>query len=237
MIKNILTLKQHAYQLILTRLESGKLAPGSRLSDDALSKELGVSRSPVREAILQLTGEGLIEQRPRQGAFVSVPDRQELAELFEARQPLESCAARLAAERRSNSDLKKLLGLQDRMADVLSRCGENGHSIVDTELTEEFLALDFRAHSLILEMADNRKIAQMARVCRVLSRSFSLSALEHESEVIRRSVDQHEAFVKAIRDGDAQRASVEMAAHIAYAGDRVTAAYDHLSGSGRVVSD
>ena len=236
-MKHVLTLKEHAYENILNRLESGKLKPGMRLSDDALAKELGVSRSPVREALLQLSGEGLIEQRPRQGAFVHVPDRKELSELFEARLALEGAAAGWAAKRRSDHDLKKLFQLTERLEAVASSCREAEESICDPGLTNEFLTVDYQAHILIVKMADNRKIAQMIRICRVLSRSFSLAALEHEAKVIVHSVEQHRAFTDAIGDQDAQQATEAMARHITYSSERVIDAYDRAGPDGFKVAE
>ena len=92
-----LTLKQHAYEVIRTKILSGVLKPGSRLSDELLARELGISRSPVREAISQLASEGMVDYRPRTGAYVKGPDRCELEELYEIREPLERYAARKAA--------------------------------------------------------------------------------------------------------------------------------------------
>ncbi len=237
MLKDILTLKQHAYDNILGRLESGEFAPGARLSDDAISKELGVSRSPVREAILQLTGEGLIEQRPRYGAFVHVPDREELTELFEARLALESFAAGWAAQRRSKRDLKKLLKMTERMSDVSRRCRKISGPICEASLTEEFLKLDYQTHLTVVTMADNRKLFQMIRVCRVLSRVFSLATLEHMPDVIIQSISQHGEFVQAIADKDAQRATEAMTRHIEYASERMMSAYERVDGTAPLVSD
>src|SRR5580704_7630282 len=109
------TLKQHAYKLIRKRLLSGSLPPGGRLSDDALAKELGISRSPVREAISQLTSEGLVEYRPRSGAYVRVPEPRELAEWYETRIALEGFAVMRAAERITEPQLSELAQLSDEM--------------------------------------------------------------------------------------------------------------------------
>ena len=236
-MKDVLTLQQHVYENILKRLESGKLAPGVRLSDDALAKEFGVSRSPVREAILQLSGEGLVEQRPRQGAFVRVPDRKELSELSEARLALESAAAGWAAERRSDRDFKQLFQLTERMEGVASRCRVAEESVCNPALTKEFLTIDYQSHILVVKMADNKKLAQMLRVCRVLSRSFSLASLEHEAKVIVRSFEQHQAFTEAIGDQDAQRATEAMARHITYFRERVIDAYDRAGPDGFIVTE
>ena len=72
------TLKEDVYRVIRDRVLTGPLSPGSRISESALSRELGTSRAPVREAIQQLVTEGLIKQVAQMGTFVSKPNRIEL---------------------------------------------------------------------------------------------------------------------------------------------------------------
>src|SRR5271169_1260355 len=101
-------LKIHAYEHIRKRLLSGDLAPGASLSPALLAKEIGISHTPVREAISQLESEGLVERLPRLGARVRLIDRRELEELFELRETLEADAAAWAAERISEEQIVAL---------------------------------------------------------------------------------------------------------------------------------
>ena len=236
-MKQVQTLKQFAYENILKRLESGKLAPGVRLSDEVLCKELGVSRSPVREAILQLIGEGFVEQRPRLGAFVRVPDRKELSELFEALLALECAATGFAAERRTDRELSKLIQLTTRMEKIRDSCLQSDEPICDPELSRDFLSVDHQSHVQIVKMADSGKIAQMIRVCRVLSHIFTLAALKHETVVIIHSVEQHRRITQAIEDQDKQQATEAMASHINYSRDRVLDAYDGIDQADIVIAE
>ena len=79
------------------RIITGEAKSGALLSEIALAEELGVSRTPVREALKQLQTEGLVEIRPRVGTFVSAPSRRDITELFEMKELLEGAAARLLA--------------------------------------------------------------------------------------------------------------------------------------------
>jgi DNA-binding GntR family transcriptional regulator len=87
------------YRQLRQRILIGQLSPGSRLSVPAIARELGVSRSPVRDAVLQLVREGLGQETLNRGAVVRTLSREELANLYEAGEALEGMAARLAAHR------------------------------------------------------------------------------------------------------------------------------------------
>ena len=80
------TLKQRAYEYIRRQLLNGELSPGSRLCNRTLAEQIGMSFIPVREAISQLASEGLIEHRPRLGAFVLDPSREQIEELYDFRE-------------------------------------------------------------------------------------------------------------------------------------------------------
>src|SRR5262245_15044729 len=93
------TLVQRAYEHIQEAILSGHLPAGSVVSEAVLAKSLGISRTPVGEAIRQLAREGLVQQVPRYGTIVKPIDRRELIELYEMRAALESYAAARAAEK------------------------------------------------------------------------------------------------------------------------------------------
>src|SRR6187455_1865260 len=91
--------KERAYNHLRSRLLAGDLPLESQVSERALSKELGMSTIPVREAVTQLIGEGLLRKQPGIGTFVAIGGRKQLEDLFELREGLESFAASLAATR------------------------------------------------------------------------------------------------------------------------------------------
>jgi DNA-binding GntR family transcriptional regulator len=90
------------------RIVTGKYLPGMRLDETELASEFSVSRTPVREALIQLAFYGLIEMRPRRGAVVTELSHQRLYEMFEVMAELEAMSARLAARRHTDADLKAI---------------------------------------------------------------------------------------------------------------------------------
>lgn len=97
-----------AYELILAAIENHELPPGSRLRETELAMRLGLSRTPVREALKQLETEGIVEHRPHQGAVVSQLDHAALVELYFLREVLEGSAARLAAMHATDTEIEML---------------------------------------------------------------------------------------------------------------------------------
>jgi DNA-binding GntR family transcriptional regulator len=89
-------------------IRTGQLEPGERLLEDRLAEQLGVSRNPVREAIRALENTGLVEVRPRRGAYVATLDPERAVELLELRSVLEAFAAQLAAQRRTADQLEEI---------------------------------------------------------------------------------------------------------------------------------
>ena len=94
------------------RIVTGKYLPGTRLDETELATEFAVSRTPVREALIQLSFYGLIEMRPRRGAVVTELSHQRLYEMFEVMAELEAMSGRLAARRHTDADLKRILEAQ-----------------------------------------------------------------------------------------------------------------------------
>lgn len=107
---------QSAYRRLLDEIRSGALVPGARLREIELAKRLGISRTPVREAIRQLEADGLVAHLPRQGATIRSLDHAEVVELYEMRAVLEGTAARLAARAASDIELAELVALNAELA-------------------------------------------------------------------------------------------------------------------------
>src|SRR5262245_5901602 len=114
------TFSQLAYDHIRSKLVQGALETGD-LSEPILARELGISRTPIREAIRQLESEGLLEQRAKQGTYIRRPDRHELEEIYQVRILLEPYAAGEAAQRCTAADLRDLQGLLRSMSDALAQ--------------------------------------------------------------------------------------------------------------------
>lgn len=98
----------NAYELILAAIESRELMPGARLRETELATRLGLSRTPVREALKQLEAEGVVDHRPHQGAVVAQLDHTAVVELYFMREVLEGAAARLAAIHATDAEIEML---------------------------------------------------------------------------------------------------------------------------------
>ena len=133
---------QGAYRRLLEEIRRGDLLPGQRLREIEIADRLGISRTPVREAIRQLENDGLIVHLPRQGATVRALDYAEIMELYDMRTVLEGTAARLAARSASDVELAELRAINRDLE-------RTGHGRDAFELNRQF-------HLTLLDAARNR---------------------------------------------------------------------------------
>jgi DNA-binding GntR family transcriptional regulator len=170
----------------------GVLAPGTPLVLSELSERLGVSRTPIREAIRELAAEGLVDFDSYRSAVVHTPTIEEAEELYELRLILEPIAVRKAVERITEAQLDEASALQREMVNVK----EVGRWV---ELNREF-------HAMLNNAAESPRLNGMVSGLRNVSGmqvSLSLKASPHELE---RSNHEHAAIVQAFRDRDPDRA-------------------------------
>jgi DNA-binding GntR family transcriptional regulator len=170
----------------------GVLQPGERLRAEALAQRFGTSRTPVREALLQLEAQGLVEVEPNRGAVVRAFDRDDLLDLYELRALLEPHAAALAARRIAPEDIEALERLCD--ADDL---------IVANE--------DF--HRIILEAAGSPRLSTAMRAASGIPRAFR-SVFWHDERQRAESLMCHRRLVDAFQARDPQLAEAVMRMHI-----------------------
>lgn len=193
-----------AYREIRSRIRSGLLPPGSRLVERTLCKELGMSRTPVREALRLLAAEGLMENRPNRGMVVSRLSEQELDEVFEVGVVLESFIASLATRKAGDGPVESLRELVREMRQVLQAAKPDRRRYVE---------LDQQFHAAIAALAHNPRLSTMLKTVmdvRVLHQAFSYYSLEH----LQRSLQQHETILLAIESGDDDWAASAMRTHI-----------------------
>lgn len=221
-----LTLKQHAYKLIRRRLVTGSIAPGCKLSDDALAKELGISRSPVREAISQLTSEGLVEYRPRCGMFVRLPQPRELEEWYETRAALEGFAIRRAADLITDVQMAELQNLADQMFAIAKACREMPGQILDEARRERFLALDLAFHMLILNASGNSWMVRLVEDYKLMTTVFGHVQIDHDLSLLSWTHAGHTRIVRTLRRRNAEACRRAMEGHIAMAQRAVLAGYE-----------
>lgn len=192
-----------AYRAIRGAILDRRLEPGEPLSVPELSRRLGFSRSPVREAVSQLVAEGLAREEPRKGASVARLGPVELFEIHEVREPLEGLAARMCALR-VGSELQSELGrILDRQAEAVAEGDGDGYWLTDREFHERLATSCGNAR---LERFLGSLHAQMRVALRIVAES---------PEHIERGHEDHRAVLSAIEDRDPDRAEGLMRAHIA----------------------
>jgi DNA-binding GntR family transcriptional regulator len=188
-----------AYLQLLGEIREGRLGPGERLRETDLAKRLGVSRTPVREAIRQLEADGIVAHVPRQGATVRTLDYAEVMELYEMRAVLESTAARLAARAASDIEIDEL----EDMNRALENLGNGPEAFV---LNRQF-------HAALLDAAKNRFLSRaMAGLHKTLMILGPTTLADPERAA--QAVDEHLAVLDALRARDGARAESAMRTHI-----------------------
>ena len=231
-------LRRQAYSYIHRKILSGELPSGHQVSELSLAKEIGTSRTPVREAVQQLRREGLVEQRPRLGTIVRTPRRADLVELFELREALEPFAAGLAARRGRAPDFPALEKLCAEMDSIGEELQGAGITTLDTEGLERFLTADMAFHVGLLRAAGNHRIMSIVADSRVLTRIFSTRRQEHNLAVLRETYQFHSQILQAVMTSDVQAATELMARHIQASKRETLDHYDRVSserGAGRTL--
>ena len=207
-------LHEQAATRLRTLIVRGDLKPGEQLLEADLSEALGISRTPLREALKQLAAEGLVEQRLNRSAVVAPVRRDDLTELFEAVSGIERCAAELAATRMVERDVERLEALQERI--------ELHH---DRGELREYFETNQQIHSAIVGFARNAVLKAthdilLARVER--ARFFALSVHGRWDE----SVRDHQDILAALKAGDADRAGRLLGHHVRRTGEIMATTLD-----------
>ena len=190
---------QTAYRRLLDEIRNGALTPGARLREIELAERMGISRTPVREAIRQLEADGLVAHLPRQGATIRSLDHAEMVELYEMRAVLEGTAARLAARAASDIELAELVALNDDLAQAPA--GTQAR-----EINRIF-------HRTLIEAARNRflikAMSALQKTLLILGPTTLADPARAEA-----AVAEHSAVLKALLARDGAQAEAVMRAHV-----------------------
>jgi DNA-binding GntR family transcriptional regulator len=182
---------------IQTRVLSGDVPVGSRLRQEALAEEFGVSRTPVREALRKLQATGLVELLPNRGAIVRGPSAREIREAYEVRAELEGLAAELAAGRISDRDLLRLREAQAlfrrSVETLIARRARRPQPWKDESV---WVQANDLFHQAILDAAGNERLSDtIADLHRSFPRDLTWAALSQSSRLLEENVEQHEAIL------------------------------------------
>ena len=196
-----------ASEVIREAIIDGRLAPGQRLKEEKLARELGMSRTPVREALLVLQSEGLVESIPRRGATVRSYAVDDLDDMYQLRAVLEGYAARRAARRISPGDVVRLE----------ESCARFDRLRAEDDL-RDLVKENLFFHNVVLDAAGSDRLGPLVRkVIEIPLVYKSFYWYSPEQKLI--SQHYHRQLARAMRIGDAERAELIMKEHVLEARD------------------
>jgi GntR family transcriptional regulator of vanillate catabolism len=210
----------HVADQLTEMIVEGTLAPGTLIRQDAVSKQLGISRTPMREALQRLEVEGLVTVGASGAARVAKYEMDEALELMEVREMVDGLAARVLARRGlSDGDASRLVDLVEQM--VRSAKSDNKHS---------FLSQNARFHVAIIEAADHKGVQLNLPIVRITSQAVYLNH-GHQPGRHELAAAEHRLILEAIASGDEESAERLAREHIRNAADfwlrRFERAIDH----------
>jgi DNA-binding GntR family transcriptional regulator len=196
------TLTEWTHERLIEMIRAGALPPGGKLDEQGLSESLGISRTPLREAVARLVADSLVERVPYRGNFVRSFTAREVSDLYEVRKVLEGLAATLAVERMSQDDLEEVAHILADAASALERSDLEAYGIADQ-----------RFHELIAQRSQNQPLID------------ALDRLQGQIQIVRAVANQDTALVErtarerpsilaALRARDGEKASRLLQAHI-----------------------
>lgn len=201
------------YQILRQNIITGKFFPGMKIQEEDLSKELGVSRTPIRESLSLLEKNGLIKIVPRKGNYVIRLTRQEIIEIFDVREGLEGIAANLAAQRTTAEHLKRIRrSLQSRL-ETVKRFDFGPYYPPD---------LDF--HKILIEMCGNQRLMDCLMSIWDQFLTLRVSSASHKGRA-KESVKEHMEIYRMLEKRDFEGAERSMRRHIRNAKENLLVNY------------
>lgn len=199
------TVVDYAYKQIWKQLVFANERKEQRLSDVTLAEKLGVSRTPVRQALERLVKDGLVRSDPRRGFWVRVFTEQDIHEIYDLRGALEVLALRLAASRLDPADLREQL---DLLYTVRSQ--------LDQRPVALFLQCDFRLHTLLIRASGNGRLIDYLSTLRSQFSIFQIKDTRYPQRMAS-ALNDHEQILLEMLAGNVERAAELLALHIAHA--------------------
>ena len=187
---------------LIDEIASGALEPGSCLDEQQLAKRFAASRTPVREALRELSVTGLVEIRPRRGVVGSPITPQRIMDMFEAMAEIEALCVRLATYRITPIERSRLMALHEGSAAIVERG--------DVDAYDGFNR-DF--HGALYDATHNAFMAEQAMAVRMRLAAFRRAQLRQGDRVVR-SREEHDGIMEAIAQGDGDAAARRMRAHM-----------------------
>ncbi len=199
-----LPLRDVVFNTLRDAILTGKLLPGERLMENQLAEKLGVSRTPVREALRMLELENLVELVPRKGAQVLDMTEKDIINILEIRRALEGLATSIACKKMSKDCLQQLKSME---ADFERAVAEND--------VDRFVDIDEEFHDMIFQATDNDKLIQMFRNLRIQLYRYRMAQAKNDRSMAT-IVAHHRSILRALENHDSEEGTAVAQSHINY---------------------
>ena len=204
---------QTAYDMLFEQILSGELAPGTRLVNRTISKQIGVSTIPVREAIHRLTSEGLVQHIPNAGAYVRELTRDELIQLYDYRNELEKFTIERAIKHIDSYQLSRIEGICAQWQEIISQTEAQSQEKLSEEHNQEWVKLDLDFHKILSDAAHNTWLTRSIQQLRLMSRIVYTKPPHIFINEAKTTLNSHQAIVDAIKAQDESAAIQAMEVH------------------------
>lgn len=201
-VDEYLPLRDVVFNTLRQGILTGLLKPGERLMEIHLAEKLGVSRTPIREAIRMLELEGLVTMVPRKGAEVARISKKDLSDVLEVRKVLDSLATELACSR-----------INDEQKELLRNAAVQFEEAVRSKDVLMIAQADVKFHDVIIEASDNKRLIQMINNLAERIYRYRLEYIKDENNH-QTIIDEHTQIMKYVLDGDATKATEAAKRHI-----------------------
>ncbi len=196
------TIRRQVYQMLRDEICSGKYAPGTWLQEKELAERIGVSRSPIREALKTLVGDGLLIEVPNKGVFTKTFTDRDIDEIFDMRLMLETYSIHRCSSRLTSARIQKLFDLLEHLEQTYSEKDLESYTVFDEDL-----------HRFIVEMSENSLVGSTYERVRSMNQQFRVLSLSSQRR-FEESLIEHRHIVHALAVGDFNGAERVLRTHL-----------------------
>jgi DNA-binding GntR family transcriptional regulator len=196
-------LRSQTYKILKNMIITREILPGKKINEETLAQEIGVSRTPIREALFRLEHEGIVKIIPRRGAFVVKPSKENIIEILQVREVLEALIVRLVTPLLEEADIRELRSCLEKLR---AKPEEERHIIdyTDSELT---------FHDLLHRKCPNQMLRRMMEMVNAHLQIIRLRTVVLPGRA-QKTLDEHTAILEMIEKGNAEEAELMMRRHV-----------------------
>jgi len=178
------------YDFIIHQIKMGEIVPGQTLTERGIANEIGVSRTPIREAFKKLIEQGLMEYEPHKGVKVTLYSKEKIEDLYEIRELLEGLSVRRIAERHTDEDIKKL----EQYIELAEKAVEEGSLFKLSEINSEF-------HNTLARLSGNHYLLEIMSALQMQISLLMSQSLSNKGRPYK-NIEEHKMIINAIKSGD-----------------------------------